>query len=78
MKTCPACNSTNVATGFMGKLLRCGDCEWSYLNEYPCDVCGAPSVWSVGIGGKRYHGCKQHREHSPFAGMFDKRELGTP
>lgn len=55
---CPRCDSENVMVGAF--VLRCLDCDWSYLNEFPCYVCGKPSFSSVGINNTTIQGCREH------------------
>jgi hypothetical protein len=55
---CPKCGSENVAVGNFP--LECLDCDWHFLNEYPCDICGGPSVSACGTGNKSLHRCRQH------------------
>lgn len=59
---CPACYSTNVLVGSF--VLECCACGWSYLNKYPCDVCGKPSTSAGGYKTQTedrfWHRCGEH------------------
>jgi len=68
---CPSCGSEDVLVGAF--LLSCCACGWSYMNKYPCTICGKPSFSSCSMGengNEVYHGCKEHP-----AGMFYQQRL---
>jgi predicted nucleic acid-binding Zn-ribbon protein len=55
---CPKCGSDNVEVGNV--VLGCLACGWSYLNEHPCRVCGAPATGAMGGNGKPLYSCSAH------------------
>lgn len=55
---CPRCGSSNVAVGNF--VLSCGDCDWSFLNKHPCEVCQQPSFSVMGSGDDVHYRCREH------------------
>lgn len=55
---CPKCGSDNVEVGNFP--LNCLACGWSYLNKYPCRVCGAPATGAMGGNVESFYSCKAH------------------
>lgn len=80
MWDCPACGSRDTWRGsaMLRMPLRCNNCTWHYLNKHPCDVCGAPSVSTMGSSDGRGNNIRRYRCWShPFTN-FDRDAVLRP